>query len=263
MAAPASAVARMSGRARSRPRRSRRHCRRRDRARAVRRVRASRGRRRSSPCGRSPCAAARPGCRREVRTALAPELGRSLLAIDGGARLAGSLRAPGRGLGPFRPVVPAHAARQRSGPSAAVLLVRQGKDELGRLGARPGDAEARHPRPARCRGCGSQRAWRERRREAAAATAQLAQLRSLRVAPDVFAGRRARSSRPGRALTLVLGSGTADAARRWSATCRLKLTIAARILRIGRRKRTPHGAYVDVSVPERPVLGIPNSPNRR
>ena len=60
------------------------------------------------------------------------------------------------------------------------------------------------------------------------------------------------------ALTLVLGEGT-EVRLGDLGDLRLKLAIARRILHVAAASGDTTPAYVDVSVPERPVLGTPTT----
>jgi hypothetical protein len=87
-----------------------------------------------------------------------------------------------------------------------------------------------------------------------AANGKLAAAALAPLAAGTFAGGvRTVDSGPG-TLTLVLGSGP-QIRLGGIGNLRLKLTIARRILHIAAGEGSSNPAYVDVSVPERPVLG--------
>jgi POTRA domain, FtsQ-type len=201
-----------------------------------------------------------PRVKAEVRRALVPELGRSLLRVSAGEI--------DREISSIPDVVSVHVAR--SFPSTlrvtvraerAVLLVRQGRaswvvSSFGRV-MRKIDNPHRSSLP---------RLWLPSKniqvtvgetlppldgKIAAAAVAP--------IAPGSFRGgvRTVDSNTDG--LTLVLVSGP-QIRLGDIGNLRLKLTIARHILRIAATDgSTTAPAYVDVSVPERPVLGPPNS----
>jgi cell division protein FtsQ len=194
-----------------------------------------------------------PRVRSEVTRALAPETGRSLLRIDEGALT--------RRLEALPDVL--SAKLERSFPSTlevtvdaerAVLLVRQGAaswvvSARGRVMRKVGD-----PRRSRL-----PRLWLPKSVQLAAGeTLPLDQGRmaAAAVAPIVSRGypggvRTVVSANE--ALTLVLGGGT-ELRLGDLGDLRLKLAIARKILRVAAANGDTTPAYVDVSVPERPVL---------
>jgi len=201
-----------------------------------------------------------PRVKAEVRRALAPEVGRSLLRVSGSQI--------DREVASIPDVVSVHVAR--SFPSTlrvtvraerAVLLLRQGASSwvvssFGRV-----MRKIQNPRRSSL-----PRLWLPSKGIEVALgetlpryDGKLAAAAVAPVEPGSFRGgvRSVDSSASG--LTLVLVSG-AQIRLGDIGNLRLKLTIARRILRIAATSdaSTPL-AYVDVSVPERPVLGTNNS----
>jgi len=195
----------------------------------------------------------------EVRRALKPELGRSLIVISGGqiANLVAPI--PDVVSVRFDRAFP-HTLHVTVRAEHGVLLLRQRRkswvvSSRGRV-----MATVQHPRrsslprlwlPASVPVSVGERLPLYDGSLAAAAVAP--------IDPGVFSGgvRTVVSSK--NALTLVLGSG-AQIRLGDLGDLELKLTVARRILRIGTSEGVAaSSAYVDVSVPERPVLGSPNS----
>ena len=198
-------------------------------------------------------AAGSPRVKAEVLRALEPELGRSLLRIDE--------RTLSRRLETLPDVVSAHF--DRSFPSTlhvtvraerAVLLARQGSTSW--VVSARGRVMRKLASPRRS---SLPRLWLPKsvtlelgetlpRDDGKLAAAAVAPIR--RAYPDgirtVLSGKDA--------LTLVLGHGT-EVRLGDIGDLRLKLTIARRILTLAAGSGGTTPAYVDVSVPERPVLG--------
>ena len=194
-----------------------------------------------------------PRVKAEVEKALGSELGRSLLRIDEGALT--------RRLEALPDVLSARF--ERSFPSTlevtvhgerAVLLVREGAKSWvvsarGRVMRKVGDPRrSRLPRlwlPKSVQLATGETLPLDQGRMAAAAVAPIAR----RVYPGgvraVVTGKEA--------LTLVLGEGT-QVRLGDLGDLRLKLAIARRILHVAAANGDTTPAYVDVSVPERPVL---------
>ncbi len=197
-----------------------------------------------------------PRVKDEVQKTLSPELGRSLLRVDEGAltrqldALPDVLSATFERSFPNTLIVTVHAER-------AVLLVRQGSKSWvvsarGRVMRKIGD-----PRRSRL-----PRLWvgksvqlvtgetlpLDQGRVAAAAVAPIARRAYPGGVRAVVSGKEA--------LTLVLGEGT-EVRLGDLGDLRLKLAIARRILRVAAANGDTTPAYVDVSVPERPVLAAP------
>jgi cell division protein FtsQ len=191
----------------------------------------------------------------QVRKALAPELGRSLLRISGGEI--------DRRLTALPDVVSVHVSRFFPDtlrvvvrPERAVLLLRQGKrsfvvSSFGRVMG-PVFEPRRSSLP---------RLWLTRSVPVSVGETlslydgKLAAAALAPIAPGLFRGgiRTVTSSASG--LTLYLGSGL-QIRLGDIGNLRLKLTIARRILQIAASvSSSPPPAYVDVSVPARPVLG--------
>jgi cell division protein FtsQ len=199
-----------------------------------------------------------PRVKAEVRRALAPQLGRSLVTIDGGQIDRAVAAIPDVVSVRFDRSFPS-TLRVTVRPERAVLVARQGSKSwivsaLGRVMRKIGNPRRSSlPRvwlPRSVRVTVGETLPLDEGRLAAAAIAPLA--------PDVFRGGvRTVSSGPS-GLTLVLATG--PQIRLGSiGDLRLKLTIARRILEIAATNTTsPSPAYVDVSVPERPVLGTEN-----
>jgi len=197
--------------------------------------------------------------RAEVRRALAPELGRSLVVIDG-AEVA-------RRVDVIPDVVSVrfdrsftHTLRVTVRAERSVLLLRQRRSSWVVSSRGRVMRAIEHPRRSAL-----PRLWLPAkvpvrvgellpRYDGALAAAAVAP-----IAPGVFhGGIRTVVSHPG-ALTLVLGAGP-EIRLGDLGDLRLKLAIARRILHIAAAGGAPApGAYVDVSVPERPVLGGPKS----
>jgi cell division protein FtsQ len=191
----------------------------------------------------------------EVRKALAPELGHSLLRLDSG-QLAGRVEAiPDVTSVRFDRAFP-HTLRVRIRSERAVLLLRRGHDSW--VVSSRGRVMRKITKPARSN---LPRLWV--RKSASVKLGQMLPmyqglLAAAAVAPiasGAFPGgiRTVVSSQT--ELTLVLARGPqirlGDVG-----DLRLKLAIAHRILRIAAAQAsTAAAAYVDVSVPGRPVLG--------
>ena len=233
----------------ARPARGRRRCvRGRARDLDLRGPRASRSRRLA--------ARRRPRC----ATALAPELGRSLLAGRRRRRSTGGSRRPGRRRASrYDRALPAHAAGHGRAPSGRCSLLRQGRRRRWLVSARGRVMRklAQPRRSARCRasGCRSdaRRRWGRRCR---ATTAALAAAAVAPLARARFPAACAASAATRRQLTLVLAIGPRDPARRH----RRPAPEARDRAPDPRTPRAPtRGAgYLDVSVPERPVLAARN-----
>jgi cell division septal protein FtsQ len=193
--------------------------------------------------------------RAEVRAALAPDLGKSLLRIDGGD--IGSRLAPLPDIHSFHydRSFP-HTLRLVIRRERPVLVVRRGAGAFlvaasGRV-LRP----LAHPRLSRL-----PRLWltkdvavRAGDQLPAGAAAAATALAPLEGAPLPGGVKLVRGG--AKELTLVLGGGL-EVRLGDAGDLRLKLAIARRILRATGAAATGHG-YLDVSVPERPVL-FPNS----
>jgi hypothetical protein len=194
-----------------------------------------------------------PRVKAEVSHALAPELGRSLLRVDEGAltrqldALPDVLSATFERSFPNTLVVTVHAER-------AVLLVRQGSSSWvvsarGRVMRKV--ANPRHSRlprlwlPKSIQLAAGETLPLDEGRMAAAAVAPIARRAYPGGVRTVVTGKDA--------LTLVLGEGT-QLRLGDLGDLRLKLAIARRILHVAATNGDTSPAYVDVSVPERPVL---------
>lgn len=200
-----------------------------------------------------------PRVKAEVRRALAPEVGRSLLRVSGSVVKSEIASIPD--------VVSVHVSR--SFPSTlhvtvraerAVLLLRQGASSwvvssFGRV-----MRKIRNPRRSSL-----PRLWLSKSIDVKIGEtlpADDGRLAAAAVAPVAFGSfrggiRSVDSSASG--VTLVLASGP-QIRLGDIGNLRLKLTIARHILRIAAANdSTTPPAYVDVSVPERPVLGTENS----
>jgi cell division protein FtsQ len=198
-----------------------------------------------------------PHVQAEVRRALRPELGRSLIVISGSEIASLVAPIPDVVSVRFDRAFP-HTLHVTVRAEHAVLLIRQRRkswvvSSRGRV-----MATVRHPRRSEL-----PRLWlpasvpvnvgeRLPLYDGSLAAAAVAP-----IAPGVFHVRTVVSSKS--ALTLVLGSGTQIRLGDLG-DLELKLAVARRILRVGTAEGVAAGsAYVDVSVPERPVLGTPNS----
>jgi len=194
-----------------------------------------------------------PRVKAEVERALAPELGRSLVRINEGAltreleALPDVLSARLERSFPSTLVVTVHGER-------AVLLVRQGPrswvvSARGRVMRKVDDPRrSRLPRlwiPKDVQLAAGETLPLDEGRTAAAAVAPIARRAYPGGVRTVLSGKEA--------LTLVLGEGT-EVRLGDLGDLRLKLAIARRILHVARAAGDATPAYVDVSVPERPVL---------
>jgi cell division protein FtsQ len=194
-----------------------------------------------------------PRVKSEIAKALAPEVGRSLLRIDEGAltrrleALPDVLSAQLQRSFPNTLEVTVHAER-------AVLLVRRGATSWvvsarGRVMRKVGDPRrSRLPRlwlPKSVQLATGETLPLDRGRMAAAAVAPIASRAYPGGVRTVVSGNEA--------LTLVLGEGT-ELRLGDLGDLRLKLAIARKILRLAAANGDTSPAYVDVSVPERPVL---------
>jgi cell division protein FtsQ len=195
-----------------------------------------------------------PRVKAEVRHALEPVLGRSLLRVDGAA-LAHRVEAlPDVISVRFDRSFP-HTLHVAVKPERAVLLLRQGKS------AWVVSARGRVMRAvANPRRSSLPRLWLGKDvsvkvgESLGGANGKLAAAALAPLAAGTFAGGvRTVDSGPD-TLTLVLGSGP-QIRLGGIGNLRLKLTIARRILQIAAAEGSSTPAYVDVSVPERPVLG--------
>jgi cell division protein FtsQ len=196
-----------------------------------------------------------PRVKAEVRKALEPELGKSLLRIDEGALT--------RQIEALPDVLSAHF--DRSFPNTLdvtvraerpVLLVRQGSKSW--LVSARGRVMRKIHNPRRTR---LPRLWLPKNvqlstgetlpldegRTAAAAVAPVARRAYPGGVRTVVSGKGA--------LTLVLGEGT-ELRLGDLGDLRLKLAIARRILHVAAMHGDSAPAYIDVSVPERPVLAV-------
>jgi hypothetical protein len=191
-----------------------------------------------------------PALRAQVRAALADEVGQSLLKIDG--TTLGRRIAPLPAVRSFRfdRAFP-NTLRVVVRPEQAVLVLRRGSDAF--LVAASGRVIQSMPHPRLSR---LPRLWVRRDVRVAvgrplpdgvatAATA-LAPLRGAPLPGGV------RTVRAGKELTLVLGGGL-EVRLGDPGDLRLKLAITRRILR-ATGAASAGGGYLDVSVPERPVL---------
>jgi cell division protein FtsQ len=199
-------------------------------------------------------AAGSPRVKAEVRRALEPELGRSLLRLDESALT--------RRLEALPDVVSARF--DRSFPSTlrvtvraerAVLLVRQGASSW--VVSARGRVMRRIASPRRS---SLPRLWVRKSVKLSvgetlpAADGRLAAAAVAPIARRAYPGGVRSVISGNEALTLVLGEGT-EVRLGDIGDLRLKLTIARRILRLAAGDGASTPAYVDVSVPERPVLG--------
>ena len=231
--------------------RGRRRLRRRAAERALRRRRRSRS------------AALRPPSRREVRDALRPLEGESLLrARPRHASPAALAAIPSVRAATLRPRVPAHPARRRRRRAAGRgAAARPGG--VARLGARAGDPTAQRPRlsslpriwvPTTVERGGRRHAGRPARRCRAVRRPRPWPRGSDRCRPRV-----ARRARPTDELTLVLAAGHALSSSRTSEDLALKLAVARRVLLALEPNVDGWPAYVDLTVPGRPVVGYASS----
>ncbi|HEX4521172.1 MAG TPA: FtsQ-type POTRA domain-containing protein [Gaiellaceae bacterium] len=195
-----------------------------------------------------------PQVKAEVRHALSPVLGTSLLRVDDRALARRVEALPDVVSVRFDRSFP-HTLHVTVKPERAVLLARQGKaawvvSARGRV--MRAVANPKHSKLPRL--------WLAKDVHVSvgqtldAADGKLAAAAVAPVTGATFAGGvRTVDSGP-QALTLVLKSGP-QVRLGGIGNLHLKLTIARRILRIAAGESTTAPAYVDVSVPERPVLG--------
>jgi cell division protein FtsQ len=200
-----------------------------------------------------------PRVQAQVRKALAPELGRSLVTVGGGevAHRADSL--PDVVSVRFDRAFP-HTLHVIVRPERAVLLARQGRSSWvvssrGRVMRKIGNPR-RSSLP---------RLWLPKSVHVAVGErlplydGSLAAAAVAPIAPGTFHGGVQEVVASQTELTLKLGSGM-QVRLGDLGDLRLKLTIAHRIMRFAAGEgAATAGAYVDVSVPQRPVLGSPNS----
>ncbi len=196
-----------------------------------------------------------PRLQAEVRKALAPEVGTSLVRIGGGEIDRRVARVPGVLSVRFDRDFP-HTLRVVVTPERAVLLLRRGSEGW------VVSARGRVLRTVRnVRVSSLPRAWVPK--DAAVRVGEILAPEHGAVAATVLAPLAA-SNFPARVravrakeseLTLVLRSGL-ELRLGDSGDLRLKLAVARRILAVQAADATP--VYVDVSVPERPVVGDGN-----
>jgi len=193
-----------------------------------------------------------PGLQAQVRKALAGELGVSLLKVDSAGLDRRIAPLPGVRSFTYDRAFP-NTLRLVVRPEEPVLVLRRAADAY--LVA----ASGRVIRPlARPRLSHLPRLWVTRRvdvrvggtlpRALATAATTLAPLRSAPLPGGI------RTVRAGKELTLVLGGGL-ELRLGDRGDLKLKLTIARRILR-ATAAATAGAGYLDVSVPERPVLSL-------
>ena len=197
-----------------------------------------------------------PRLKAQVRKALAPEVGRSLVRIRGGEIDRRVASIPGVQSVSYDRVFP-HTLRVRVTPERPVLLLRRGSEGW------VISARGRVLRSVRnVRVSSLPRVWvpKETRVKAGATLApESGGLVASVLVPVVGTNfpARVRSVRAADAeLTLVLRSGL-EIRLGDSGDLRLKLAVARRILVL--QGPGPVAAYIDVSVPERPVVGGENS----
>jgi cell division protein FtsQ len=200
-----------------------------------------------------------PRVKVEVRRALAPELGRSLIAIDSGQIDRAIASIPDVISVRFDRSFPS-TLRVTVRPERAVLLVRQGSSSW--VVSARGRVMRRVENPRRS---SLPRLWLPKQVQVAVGDTlprydgKLAAAAIAPIAPGAFHGgvRMVASSTSG--MTLVLASGP-QIRLGDIGDLRLKLAIARRILQMAASSTaSTKPAYVDVSVPERPVLGTDNS----
>src|SRR5579871_137566 len=200
-----------------------------------------------------------PRVKAEVRRALAPELGKSLIAVNGAeidrriAKLPDVVSVKFDRSFPNTLTVTVKAER-------AVLLVRQGSKSW--LISARGRVMRRIESPKKS---SLPRLWLPKTVQVTVGETlprydgKLAAAAVAPIAPGVFHGGVKNVSSTPTQLTLVLASGQ-QIRLGDIGDLHLKLAIARRILHIAASDpNVTSSAYVDVSVPERPVLGVPNS----
>ncbi len=195
-----------------------------------------------------------PRVKAEVRHALAPVLGRSLLRVDDRALAQRVEALPDVISVRFDRSFP-HTLHVTVKPERGVLLLRQGKAAwVVSARGRVMRAVANPKRSALARLWLGKGVPVKVGETLSGANGKLAAAALAPLAAGTFAGGvRTVDSGPD-ALTLVLGSGP-EIRLGGIGNLRLKLTIARRILHIAAEESSATPAYVDVSVPERPVLG--------
>jgi cell division protein FtsQ len=200
-----------------------------------------------------------PQLQAEIRRALAPELGRSLVVLAGGQITSLVAPLPDVVSVRFDRFFP-HTLKVTVRPEHAVLLLRQNRQSwvVSARGRVMGAVQ--HPRLSSL-----PRLWLPTTVPVSVGErlplydGTLAAAAVAPIAAGAFAGGVRTVVASKKALTLVLGSG-AQIRLGDLGDLQLKLAIARRILRIGAAEGlAARSSYVDVSVPERPVLGSPNS----
>ena len=199
-----------------------------------------------------------PRIQAEVRRALAPELGRTLLSVSG-ADVSRRIEAiPDVVSVRFDRAFP-HTLRVTVKPEHAVLLLRQGKESW--VVSARGRVMRKLSSPKRS---SLPRAWLPRNVKITVGEALPrldGALAAAAVAPIVrgaYSGHVRTVSATASSLTLVMRRGTQIRVGDIG-NLRLKLVIATRVLRLAAKHESTSDVYVDVSVPGRPVLGTLSS----
>lgn len=199
-----------------------------------------------------------PRVQAEVRKALGPELGRSLLAVSGSMVSKRAQSVPDVVSVRFNRAFP-HTLKVTVIPERAALLLRQGTTSWvvsarGRV-MRKLASPKRSPLP---------RAWISKKIEITVGEAlprldgALAAAAVAPIARGAYPGHVRTVTATATSLTLVMRKGTQIRVGDIG-NLRLKLAIAERVLQLAAKHEKTSGVYVDVSVPGRPVLGPLNS----
>ncbi len=199
-----------------------------------------------------------PRVQAEVRKALAPELGRSLLAVSGAAVSHRVTSIPDVVSVRFDRAFP-HTLKVSITPERAVLLLRQGKASW--VVSARGRVMRKLASPKRSN---LPRAWLSKKVEVTVGETlprldgALAAAAVAPIAKGAYPGHVRMVTATASSLTLVMRRGTQIRVGDIG-NLRLKLAIAARVLHLAAKHESTSDVYVDVSVPGRPVLGSLNS----
>lgn len=195
-----------------------------------------------------------PRVQAEVRRALAPELGRSLLAVSGAAVSRQVESIPDVVSVRFDRAFP-HTLEVSITPERAVLLLRQGRTSW--VVSARGRVMRKLASPKRSK---LPRAWLPKKVEITVGETlprldgALAAAAVAPIARGAYPGHVKTVTATATSLTLVMRRGT-QIRMGDIGNLRLKLAIAARVLKLAAKHETTNDVYVDVSVPGRPVLG--------
>lgn len=199
-----------------------------------------------------------PRVQAEVRKALGPELGQSLLAVSGGAVSQRARSIPDVVSVRFDRSFP-HTLKVHVTPERAALLLRQGTTSW--VVSARGRVMRKLANPKRS---SLPRAWISKKVPITLGEAlprldgALAAAAVVPVARGAYPGHVRTVTATASSLTLVMRKGTQIRVGDIG-NIRLKLAIAERVLHLAAKHERTSDVYVDVSVPGRPVLGSLNS----